>query len=301
MTLMLIDSASLWYRAYYGMPDTLLSPKGEPINAIKGFIDMTARLINAYRPDRLAICLDGDWRPSWRVQLFPEYKTNRLDESGEEEEEPDLLTPQVPIILDFFESLGIQIIGADDYEADDVIATLAKRESGPVRVVTGDRDLFQLVDDARDVKVVYLAKGISAHDLVDSAWIANKYSIPGERYGLFAMIRGDASDGLPGIKGIGEKGAAEIASNFDSMDAVVAAAKSQDKNLRDIHRKRILADEKYAGIVEELVSCAVNISLPRVDFKIPRRAEDSNSLEKLAAEHGLVTSFTRLKAALGWE
>jgi 5'-3' exonuclease len=301
MTLMLIDSASLWYRAYYGMPDTLLSPKGEPINAIKGFIDMTARLINAYRPDRLAICLDGDWRPSWRVQLFPEYKTNRLDESGEEEEEPDLLTPQVPIILDFFESLGIQIIGADDYEADDVIATLAKRESGPVRVVTGDRDLFQLVDDARDVKVVYLAKGISAHDLVDSAWIANKYSIPGERYGLFAMIRGDASDGLPGIKGIGEKGAAEIASNFDSMDAVVAAAKSQDKNLRDIHRKRILADEKYAGIVEELVSCAVNISLPRMDFKIPRRAVDSNSLEKLAAEHGLVTSFTRLKAALGWE
>jgi 5'-3' exonuclease len=283
------------------MPDTLLSPKGEPINAIKGFIDMTARLINAYRPDRLAICLDGDWRPSWRVQLFPEYKTNRLDESGEEEEEPDLLTPQVPIILDFFESLGIQIIGADDYEADDVIATLAKRESGPVRVVTGDRDLFQLVDDARDVKVVYLAKGISAHDLVDSAWIANKYSIPGERYGLFAMIRGDASDGLPGIKGIGEKGAAEIASNFDSMDAVVAAAKSQDKNLRDIHRKRILADEKYAGIVEELVSCAVNISLPRMDFKIPRRAVDSNSLEKLAAEHGLVTSFTRLKAALGWE
>ncbi|NDE47905.1 MAG: flap endonuclease, partial [Actinobacteria bacterium] len=243
MTLMLIDSASLWYRAYYGMPDTLLSPKGEPINAVKGFIDMAARLINAYRPDRLAICLDGDWRPSWRVQLFPEYKTNRLDESGEEEEEPDLLTPQVPIILDFFESLGVQIIGADDYEADDVIATLAKRELGPVRVVTGDRDLFQLVDDDRDVKVVYLAKGISAHDLVDSAWIANKYSIPGERYGLFAMIRGDASDGLPGIKGIGEKGAAEIASNFDSIDAVLAAAKSQDKNLRDIHRKRILADE----------------------------------------------------------
>ncbi|MEY3722240.1 MAG: 5'-3' exonuclease [Candidatus Nanopelagicaceae bacterium] len=301
MTLMLIDSASLWYRAYYGMPDTLLSPKGEPINAVKGFIDMAARLINAYRPDRLAICLDGDWRPSWRVQLFPEYKTNRLDESGEEEEEPDLLTPQVPIILDFFESLGVQIIGADDYEADDVIATLAKRELGPVRVVTGDRDLFQLVDDDRDVKVVYLAKGISAHDLVDSAWIANKYSIPGERYGLFAMIRGDASDGLPGIKGIGEKGAAEIASNFDSIDAVVAAAKSQDKNLRDIHRKRILADEAYAGIVEELVSCAVNISLPKVDFKIPNQAEDAKMLEKLTKEHGLATSFTRLKAALGWE
>lgn len=301
MTLMLIDSASLWYRAYYGMPDTLLSPKGEPINAVRGFIDMTARLINSYRPDRLAICLDGDWRPSWRVELFPEYKTNRLDESGEEEEEPDLLTPQVPVILDFFESLGVQIIGADDYEADDVIATLAKRELGPVRVVTGDRDLFQLVDDDRDVKVVYLAKGISAHDLVDTAWIANKYGIPGERYGLFAMIRGDASDGLPGIKGIGEKGAAEIASNYHSIDAVMAAAKSEDANLRDIHRKRILADHAYASIVEELVSCATNISLPRVDFKIPNRPEDPKMLEKLSTEHGLSTSLTRLKAALGWE
>ena len=114
MTLMLIDSASLWYRAYYGMPDSLLSPKGEPINAIKGFIDMTARLVNTYKPGRLALCLDGDWRPSWRVDLFPEYKSNRLDEGGEAEEEPDLLTPQVPIILDFFESLGVQIIGADD-------------------------------------------------------------------------------------------------------------------------------------------------------------------------------------------
>jgi 5'-3' exonuclease len=301
MTLMLIDSASLWYRAYYGMPDTLLSPKGEPINAVRGFIDMTARLINFYRPDRLAICLDGDWRPSWRVELFPEYKTNRLDESGEEEEEPDLLTPQVPVILDFFESLGVQIIGADDYEADDVIATLAKRELGPVRVVTGDRDLFQLVDDDRDVKVVYLAKGISAHDLVDTAWIANKYAIPGERYGLFAMIRGDASDGLPGIKGIGEKGAAEIASNYHSIEAVMAAAKSEDANLRDIHRKRILADHAYASIVEELVSCATNISLPRVDFKIPNRPEDPEMLEKLSTEHGLSTSLTRLKAALGWE
>lgn len=301
MTLMLIDSASLWYRAYYGMPDTLLSPKGEPINAVRGFIDMTARLINSYRPDRLAICLDGDWRPSWRVELFPEYKTNRLDESGEEEEEPDLLTPQVPVILDFFESLGVQIIGADDYEADDVIATLAKRELGPVRVVTGDRDLFQLVDDDRDVKVVYLAKGISAHDLVDTAWIANKYAIPGERYGLFAMIRGDASDGLPGIKGIGEKGAAEIASNYHSIDEVMAAAKSEDANLRDIHRKRILADHAYASIVEELVSCATNISLPRVDFKIPNRPEDPKMLEKLSTEHGLSTSLTRLKAALGWE
>jgi len=300
MSLLLVDSASLWYRAYYAMPDTLISPKGEPINAVKGFIDMTARLVNSYRPDRIAICLDGNWRPSWRVELFPKYKTNRLDESGEEEEEPDLLTPQIPIILDFFEALGIQIIGADDYEADDVIATLAKREPGPVRVVTGDRDLFQLVDDNKDVKVVYLAKGISAHDLVDNAWIANRYSIPGDRYGLYAMIRGDASDGLPGIKGIGEKGAAEITSNFGSIRAVVEAAQSDDKRLRDIHRKRIVADHSYAAIVEQLVSCATSISLPRVNFSVPREAADNEALEKITDDHGLATSLSRLKAALGW-
>ena len=301
MTLMLIDSASLWYRAYYGMPDSLVSPKGEPINAIKGFIDMTARLVNSYKPERLALCLDGDWRPSWRFDLFPEYKSNRLDEGGEEEEEPDLLTPQIPIILDFFESLGVQIIGADDYEADDVIATLARRESGPVRIVTGDRDLFQLVDEEKDVKIVYLAKGISAHDLVDHRWLSNKYEIPGNRYALFAMIRGDASDGLPGIKGIGEKGAAEIARNFETISTVIAAAKSDDSRLKEAHRKKILNDLSYAEIVEKLVSCADQVALPRVDFSAPRSPANLSSLESLVQEYGLTTNFERLKAALRWE
>ena len=301
MTLMLIDSASLWYRAYYGMPDTLLSPKGEPVNAIKGFIDMTARLINTYRPDRLALCLDGDWRPSWRIELFPDYKANRLDESGEEEEEPDLLTPQIPALLEFFEALGIEIIGADDYEADDVIATLSKREKGPIRVVTGDRDLFQLVDDKRDVKVVYLAKGISSHDLVDTKWIAQKYSIPGDRYALFAMIRGDASDGLPGIKGIGEKGASEIASNFSTIKEVVDAALNDDSKLRDLHRKRVIADLKYAQVVEKLVSCAHDVSLPGVDFKIPKRPSNESGLLSLANDYGLTTNLSRIKSALQWD
>ena len=300
MTLMLVDSASLWYRAYYGMPDTLLSPSGEPINAIKGFIDMTARLINAYKPNRFALCLDGDWRPSWRVELFPDYKANRLDEAGEEEEEPDLLTPQIPVILDLFESLGFEIIGSDDYEADDVIATLARRESGPIRIVTGDRDLFQLVDDSADIKVVYLAKGVSAHDLVDRDWITKKYGIPGDRYGLFAMIRGDASDGLPGIKGIGEKGAAEIANSFANMEEVIKAAKSEDERLKDAHRKKLLADLKYAEIATALTSCADDILLPKVDFRISKSPKNEKEVAKLVTEFGLTTSIERLKAALSW-
>lgn len=299
MTLMLIDSASLWYRAYYGMPDTLLAPNGEPVNAIRGFVDMTARLINHYRPNRIAICLDGDWRPSWRVELFPEYKMNRVDGEGEEEE-PDLLTPQIPIILDLFDAVGFPIIGIDDYEADDVIASMSVQNSGPVRIVTGDRDLFQLVDDARDVKVAYLAKGISAHDLVDVTWISEKYQIPGDRYCLFAMIRGDASDGLPGIRGIGEKGAAQIAREFSDMESVIAAAITQDPRLASSLGKKILANIEYAQIASELVGCVRNLRLPNIPLEIASNARDRIALQRITEEFGLGTSVARLEAALGW-
>ena len=269
-------------------------------NAVKGFIDMTARLVNHYKPDRLVLCLDGDWRPSWRVELFPDYKANRLDDEGEEELEPDLLTPQVPLILDFFEVAGIPLVGVDDYEADDVIATYSKSEKGPIRIVTGDRDLFQLVDDRRDVAVAYLAKGISNHDLVNLRWISEKYGIPGERYALFAMIRGDASDGLPGIRGIGEKGAAVIAQTFDSMEAVIEAAQKEDERLHPTHRKKIMADLPYASIAERLVSCATEIQLPNVDLEIPRQPHDRRYLESLKKDYGLGASVDRLFAALNW-
>jgi 5'-3' exonuclease len=300
MTLLLIDSASLWYRAYYGMPDTLLSPQGEPINAVKGFIDMTARLVSQYQPNRLALCLDGDWRPSWRVELFPEYKANRVDEDGEEEAEPDLLTPQIPLIMDFFEATGIPLVGVDDYEADDVIATLSHQEKGPTRIVTGDRDLFQLVDDERDVAVAYLAKGISNHDLVDISWISEKYGIPGERYALYAMIRGDASDGLPGIRGIGEKGAAAIAQKFQSMSDVIDAALSENDNLASTHRKKILEDLNYARIAEKLVTCALDVRLPKIDLKIPKSPQNRAYIDSMKKDYGLGASVDRLLAALQW-
>lgn len=300
MTLALIDSASLWYRAYYGMPDTLLSPQGEPINAVKGFIDMTARLVNQYQPDRLVMCLDGDWRPSWRVELFPDYKANRVDDEGDEELEPDLLTPQIPLILDFFEAAGIPLVGVDDYEADDVIATYSKTEKGPIRIITGDRDLFQLVDDDRDVAVAYLAKGISNHDLVNRKWITDKYGIPGERYALFAMIRGDASDGLPGIRGIGEKGAAAIAKSFSSMNQVIEAAHNDNELLHPTHRKKIIADFDYAKIAEKLVSCATDIRLPSIDLAIPREPQDRKYLESMKKDYGLGASVDRLLSALRW-
>jgi 5'-3' exonuclease len=295
--LLLIDSASLWYRAYYGMPDTLLSPNGEPINAIRGYLDMVARLIVQYKPQRIVAAIEGDWRPTWRTELFPGYKANRVDDEGDEEE-PDLLTPQIPILLDVLDAFNIPIVGADDYEADDVIATYSKREKGPIRIVTGDRDLFQLVDKKRDVKVVYLAKGISNHDLVDEKWIANKYGIPGERYALFSMIRGDVSDGLPGIKGIGEKGAAEIANNFAHINDVLAANEKGSAELAEKYRKKITESIDYAKIMEKLVMCAVDVPVPNVPDKLHKSNSLSFDLLELREKYGLGTSIDRFHTAL---
>ena len=297
MSLMLLDSASIWYRAYFGMPDTLLSPKGEPINAIRGFLDMSARLVNLYNPNRLVACLEGDWRPSWRVELFPDYKANRVDEDGDEAE-PDTLSPQIPVLLEILDAFGIASVGVDDYEADDVIATLSKTESGPIRIVTGDRDLFQLVDDKKDVKVVYLAKGLTNHDLVDISWIENRYQIPGDRYALFAMIRGDASDGLPGLKGIGEKGAAEIAKAFPDLESALTAAKNGSDQIKPALIKKILESEKYALIAPKLVNCALDVPIPQIESKLSMDSIDEKEVRKLQERFGLGASVDRLLSAI---
>jgi 5'-3' exonuclease len=281
------------------MPDTLVSPKGLPINAIKGFLDMTSKLIVQYSPNRFVACLEGDWRPSWRVDLFPGYKLNRLDETGEEEE-PDTLSPQIPILLDVLDAFGFATLGVDDYEADDVIATLSKTQVGPIRVVTGDRDLFQLVDEEKDVKIAYLAKGLSNHDLVDTNWISNKYGIPGDRYALFAMIRGDASDGLPGLRGIGEVGAAMIANLFASMEDVVDAARNSDERLPKNLTKKINESLDYAKIAPKLVHCAIDVPVPDMPMQIPSKPSSMKNIIELQNEYGLGSSVDRLLFALRW-
>lgn len=300
MSLMLLDSGSLWYRAYYGMPDTLIAPDGTPVNAIRGYLDMSARLISMYRPSRLVACLDGDWRPTWRVELFPDYKANRLEEGGEEEAEPDLLTPQIPILLDVLDAFGIPIVGADDYEADDVMATYAIKEPGPIRIVTGDRDLFQLVKPEPDVQVIYLAKGISNHDLVNQDWVAKKYDIPGDRYGLFATFRGDASDGLPGVKGIGEKGAALIARHYATAEEAIAGALAGHDYLPNGLRKKIIEGQEYLSFAPKLVACATDVPLPQIDLSIPKRPKSMDAIKSIQEQYGLGASVDRLISALNW-
>jgi 5'-3' exonuclease len=282
------------------MPDTLLSPKGMPVNAIRGYLDMTARLISMYSPNRIVACIEGDWRPSWRVDLFPAYKANRLEDESDVEEEPETLTPQIPVLLDLLDAFGIPMVGVDDYEADDVMATFAVREKGPIRIVTGDRDLFQLVDDKRDVKVVYLAKGISQHDLVDISWVANKYAIPGDRYALFAMFRGDPSDGLPGVKGIGEKGAALIANNFASVDEALTGAEAGHEVLSASLAKKIIEGADYLKIAPTLVNCARDVAIPKMEIAMPSKPADLSDVYAIKDEYGLGASVDRLISALGW-
>jgi 5'-3' exonuclease len=281
------------------MPDSLLAPDGTPVNAIRGYLDMSARLISTYKPNRLVACIEGDWRPSWRVELFPDYKANRVDEEGAEEE-PDLLAPQIPILMDVLDAFGIAIVGIDDYEADDVMASFADRESGPIRIVTGDRDMFQLVDVEKDVKIVYLAKGISAHDLVDTQWVEKKYKIPGDRYSLFAMFRGDPSDGLPGVKGIGEKGAALICNHFANVDEAIQGALDSHEALSASLIKKILEGQDYLKIAPTLVQCARDVTLPQIDLNLPKKPEDLSGIYSLQKQYGLGASIDRMIAALRW-
>ncbi len=299
MSLLLIDSASLWYRAYYGMPDTMVAPDGTPVNAIRGFLDMTARLVTQYKPTRIVACLEGDWRPTWRTDIFPGYKANRVDEAGKEDE-PDTLAPQIPLLLDLLDLFGLPMVGVDNYEADDLIATYSKSEKGPIHIVTGDRDLFQLVDDARKVKVIYLAKGFSQQEVVDLAWIKQKYEIPGERYALFAMIRGDASDGLPGVKGIGEKGAAIIANSFATIEESLAAAHNDDERLTPLLRKRLIEGSDYIKIAPTLVHCALDVPVPTMEIALPKVPQDLSEIYAFKDQYGLGASVDRLIAALGW-
>ena len=281
------------------MPEAF-APDGTPINAIRGYLDMTARLLTMYRPKRLVACIDGDWRPSWRVDLFADYKANRLEEDGQGEEEPDLLTPQIPILLDLIEEFGIPLVGADDYEADDVMATYAVKEPGPIRIVTGDRDLFQLVSDDPDVQVIYLAKGISNHDLVNRDWIAKKYDIPGDRYGLFATFRGDPSDGLPGVKGIGEKGAALIARHYANAQEAIAGAKNGDSHLSASLQKRIIEGSDYLAFAPQLVACATDVLLPKLDLKLPKKSDSLDKIMEYKTKYNLGSSVDRLISALNW-
>ncbi|MDX3850468.1 5'-3' exonuclease [Streptomyces sp. AK02-01A] len=299
---MLLDTASLYFRAYFGVPDSVRAPDGTPVNAVRGLLDFIGRLVQDHRPDELVACMDADWRPQWRVDLIPSYKAHRVAEAHaegpDEEETPDTLAPQVPVIEEVLDALGIARVGVAGYEADDVIGTLAGRAAGPVDIVTGDRDLYQLVDDARGVRVLYPVKGVGTLQLTDEAALREKYGVDGRGYVDLALLRGDPSDGLPGVPGIGEKTAAKLLDAFGDLAGIMAAVDDPRSKLTPSQRKRLDEARAYVAVAPTVVRVAGDVPLPDFDPALPSAPRDPAALDALAARWGLGGAVRRLLATL---
>ncbi|WP_420175044.1 5'-3' exonuclease [Luteococcus sp. OSA5] len=316
---MIFDTASMYFRAFYGVPSSLRSPQGEPVNAVRGLLDSIARLVEQYRPDGLVCAWDNDWRPSWRVELVPSYKTHRVADvqpavgtasgvvgagalaatGGLAEESPEGLVHQVEVIRQVLHALGITVIGRDGYEADDVIGSLASQHDGESLVVTGDRDLFQLADEG--TRVLYIGKGVAKHDVVDPAWVQAKYGIAAQRYVDFAVLRGDPSDGLPGVKDVGDKSAAQLVSRFASLEEMIAAAADPASSLSPSLRKKLADAVDYLGPAREVVAVVRDLPLPELDGgQLSRDITriDHDALAALDQRWGLGRSVERITQAL---
>ncbi|MFI2755091.1 5'-3' exonuclease H3TH domain-containing protein [Cellulomonas sp. P22] len=308
--LMLLDTASLYFRAFYGVPDSVRAPDGTPVNAVRGLLDMIARLVDDHRPSRLVACWDDDWRPEFRVAAIPSYKAHRVatEVPGTTgvEDVPEALVPQVPLIAEVLAAFGIARVGAPGYEADDVIGTLVAREEersdvgrSQVDVVTGDRDLFQLVDDEAGVRVLYTVRGITNLEVIDDARLAERYAVgSGGAYADMAVLRGDPSDGLPGVPGIGEKTAATLIHRYGSLAGVLAARDAGDPGLTATQRRRLQESAAYLDVAPLVVQVASDAPVGEVDDALPATPADPETLVALAERWGLASSVRRVVDAL---
>jgi 5'-3' exonuclease len=319
--LMLLDSASLYFRAFFGVPDQRTDPSQPPTNALRGFLDMIASLVSTHQPTHLVACWDNDWRPQWRVDLLPSYKAHRVTEESPApvegavpdqahpasddtvaEEVPDDLAPQVPVIVDALAALGIARLGADGFEADDVIGTLATRWGGTMEVdiVTGDRDLLQLVDDARGVRVLYTGKGgVRDPDLATQDYLRERYAVDtGDAYLDMSVLRGDTSDGLPGVKGIGDKTAAQLIAAYGSLAGLRQAVESGDPAIKGARRANLEAATAYLDVAPTVVRVTRDAPVPEADLALPTEVADPVLMSRVASEFGVTSSFNRVLSAL---
>jgi len=305
-TLLLLDTASLYFRAFHGVPDTVRAPDGTPVNAVRGLLDMIATLLTTRRPTRLVACWDDEWRPAFRVAAIPSYKAHRVGGVDGAENVPEALTAQVPVIVDVLAAIGIARLGAPGFEADDVIGTLVARELArpaaerdAVEIVTGDRDLFQLVDDAGPVRVLYTQRGVRAPDVIDQARLAERYGVPdGATYADLAILRGDPSDGLPGAPGVGERTAVALLRRYGSLDGILAALQRVDPGITTAQRRRLREAADYLAVAPLVVRVARDAPVAEVDDRVPGAPRDPARLAGLVERWGLGGSLERLLVAL---
>jgi 5'-3' exonuclease len=292
---MLIDAAGLYFRAFYGVPESVTAPDGRPVNAIRGYLDMSATLITRRRPGRYIACLDLDWRPAFRVALVSTYKAHRVAPEGGEAV-PDALSLQVPVLLEVLAALGLATAGASGFEADDVIATLASREPGPTEIVTGDRDLIALATD--DVRVLYTGRGLAKLEDLGPAEVQQRYGVTPERYADFAVLRGDPSDGLPGVAGVGDKTAGALVDRFGSVEEIVEAARRGEPGFPAGAAAKVLAAQDYLERAVQVVRARLDVDLDAVDGRLRSEPADPVRLVELADEYGLDSSINRILAAI---
>jgi 5'-3' exonuclease len=297
--LMLLDSASLYFRAFYGIPpESMTAPDGSPVNAIRGLLDMIARLVRARHPGQLIACMDADWRPKFRVAAIASYKEHRANPDGSEQV-PDALNAQIPVIVEVLAAAGVTMAWAEGFEADDVIGTLAARADRPVEVVTGDRDLFQLVDDERQVTILYTARGVGKLEVIDEASVTRRYDIPGRGYAAFAALRGDPSDGLPGVPGVGEKTAAALVRAFGSVEGMLEAIDAGHGGWPGGSRAKLVAARSYLDVAMPVVRVASDAPVVQGnDGTLPTRAPDPAALAALDERWDLGNSLGRMMSAL---
>lgn len=295
------DSATIYYRAFFAAPESITAPDGTPSGAVRGFLDMTASLLRSFPASEVVFAWDDDWRPAWRVALVPQYKAHRVDEAsvaGESVEVvPDLLAVQVDAIAGILDALGLARVGHVGHEADDVLGALVAQRGGPAWVVTGDRDLYQLVDDAADIAVVSITKGVRNLEVVNDAWLQERYGVTGRQYADFATFRGDPSDGLPGVKGVGEKTAAALIARYGSLTAVLDAVRQADPGLAAGVRARIAAATDYLECAAQVVRVRTDAPLPE-SIDVPATAHDQMALDGLVAQWGVAKQVARLQAAI---
>src|SRR3984893_5000415 len=272
---LLVDGSSLIFRAFYGVPQTVVAPDGAPVNGVRGFLDYLSRFITERRRLNLAVATDEDWRPAFRVEAMPSYKSHRTAEPI-----PPALEPQMPIIMEVLEAFGIAAVGAAGYEAEDVIASLIRFAEGRVEILSGDRDLFALVRDP-DVVVLY-PETRGQLLVVDEGEIERRYGLPGRAYADFAIPRGDASDGLPGLPNVGAKKAAAILERHGSIEAVL-----WDANLTE-------ADVDYIRRAIKVVPPVASIPLERPDGRLRPEPRDADRVADLKKQYGLGGAVDRL-------
>jgi len=289
--LLILDSATLYYRAFYALPEKMVAPDGSPHNAIRGFLSMLTKLISVHQPRGLVAAWDNDWRPEWRVNLVPSYKTHRLVDPVEQnsaEEIPDTLSPQIGAIAELLDYCGIARIGIDGFEADDVIASVAHQTSGPNIVVTSDKDLFQVVSSASSV-LLQVNGGIDTWPLIGPAEVQSRYNIEVAQYLDFAALRGDPSDGLPGIQGIGEKTASSLIGAFGSLDELNRAAKGGEiqKPLTPRLAEKIRLGHDYLQAAREVITAETRLPIREWDYQIPRQPAHPKKLMSISNEWGV--------------